>query len=443
MTLRVRLISRLLAVFLAVVSITAAAQTRNDSTCNRFGIRPYDRPIDPDSYLIRPGERLEVVFVNTKLPDLSFEVNAEGRIVDRSLGVVDLTGLTLRRARESLLPALQRLYHADQIEISIGSVYPVAIRVSGLVKNPGVYMGYTSQTVREIIDSAGGLAPGGSARRIVFSGGPHPLAVDLQRSLYRDEVAFDPCLYAGARVEVPAQGDVAIVSGEAFGPSTVELLGNDSLAQLVELAGGHLADLDLNGAQAVSDPSRPLTVPGQVRAGDRIWVPAKGRVHGEKGEVMVFGGVKAEGHYPLGTGWTLQTLIDAAGGLTSTADSERIAVFRLARLYDSGQRGRYPLWANDGGAKSLALEHMDSVYVPLRVGHVQIRGQVNRPGFFPYAAGRKVVEYVRMAGGFAQKAERRQVRVLDRVSGLTRLVAPDDLVLDGDVITVLETEEQP
>jgi len=424
-----------------VLPATLSAQMVSDSLFAKFGARPYDRPIDPDRYLIRPGERLGVTFVNTKLPDLNYEVNAEGHIVDRSLGVIDLSGLTLSQARERLQPALRRLFNAEQIEMSVSSLYPVTIRVSGLVKAPGVYVGFTSQTVREIIDSAGGLAPGGSARRIIFSGGSEPINVDLVRSLNCGEVSFDPCLYAGTSVEVPAERDVAIISGEDFGPTPVELLAGDSLALLVELAGGHLVDLDLSGARAVSDPERNLREPGLVKAGDLIWVPTAGRVGSDLGDVMIFGAVNAEGHYPMREGWTLQDLLDAAGGFKASAEPDRIVVFRMARRYEPGLRGRYPLWAGDGG-RTLALDHMDSVFVPRRMGHVQVDGQVNRPGYYPYADGRKVIDYVRMAGGFAETADREQLRVLDRVSGLTRLIAPADLVHDGDVITVRVKEDR-
>jgi protein involved in polysaccharide export with SLBB domain len=137
LTLRNRLISIAVAGVIIALPVALSAQGMTDTTYAKYGARPYDRPIDPDLYLIRPGEQLEVVFVNTKLPDLRYEVNAEGHIVERSLGVVDLSGLTLRQARERLMPALRRLYNAEQIEISVGSLYPVVISVSGLVNSPG------------------------------------------------------------------------------------------------------------------------------------------------------------------------------------------------------------------------------------------------------------------------------------------------------------------
>jgi hypothetical protein len=85
--------------FLLVATADLSAQLLADTAMVSRGARPFDHPIDPDRYLIHPGEELNVVFINTKLSNLHFKVNAEGRIVDRSLGVVELAGLTLAHAR--------------------------------------------------------------------------------------------------------------------------------------------------------------------------------------------------------------------------------------------------------------------------------------------------------------------------------------------------------
>ena len=431
-------------VLLAVGGVLAAflasdlrAQIAADTARVGRGYRPYDQPIDPDRYLIRPGEELEIIFVKTKLPNLNLYVNAEGRIVDRSLGVIDLAGQTLTQARDRLRPELARLYNADEIVITVSNIYPVAIQVSGLVNRPGVYVGFTSQTARELIDSAGGLADGASSRRISFIGGPKPLTIDLDRALYGGELEFDPCLYAGFRIEVPAQGDVVVISGEDFGPRAIELFEDDSLERLVTLAGGRVQDLKIEDSRLLNDPQRDLQSNG-VRTGDRIWVPSVGRTAGGRGEVQIVGEVAVEGRYELRDGWTVSDLVAAAGGLTPEANRRRIVVFRHTRPDDPGPQVRYPLWSTASGAEAVSLEPIDSVYVPALVDYVGVDGLVMRPGYYPYREGLKVADYIQMAGGFSQRADRERVQVLDRVSGISRTLGPNDPVVDGDRIIVKE-----
>jgi protein involved in polysaccharide export with SLBB domain len=61
------------------------------------------------------------------------------------------------------------------------------------------------------------------------------------------------------------------------------------------------------------------------------------------------------------------------------------------------------------------LEAGDLLYVPQRPATVTVLGQVSQPGSFPYKAGRRLSDYVEMAGGYASTAN----------EAMTFLVLPD------------------
>ena len=152
-----------------------------DSAWGDLQIPAYDRPVNPNLYLVRQGEILTVTFVKTSLPELRLTINAEGKLVHPTLGTYDLHGMTLTQVREALRAPLARHYNAEMIDISIGGPTLVTITVLGAVTNPGTYRGWTSQRVSEVIALAGGLTSEGSSRRISFTGGPAAVPVGPAR----------------------------------------------------------------------------------------------------------------------------------------------------------------------------------------------------------------------------------------------------------------------
>ncbi len=431
---------------LAALSASSApmAQINLDTAYAATGARPFDEPINPNQYIVRPGEQLEVVFLGAKLPNLRLSVNIEGRLVHPELGLFDLAGRTLAQVRTDLLEPLQRLYRADEIVISVNSIYPVAIQVTGAVNRPGTYMGYTSQRVSEIIDSAGGVAPGGSTRQMSFKGGPVDIHVDLDRHEYEQDRSSNPCLYAGYQLQVPPRAgtDVQIAGAVVF-PRSVELLPGENVGSLIRLAGGGLPGIDLATAYLINDTDRPLTLSTTLKAGDVVVVPSAGDLDVAP-PVKLFGFVSRPGLYECTPVLTLGELLQFVGGTSSEANPHRTTVFRLLEKDGWGHRpaGRYPLSpANADQASRLILRPGDSVFVPRQVGYVSVAGLVGRVGLVPYAAGQTVEDYVRRAGGCLESEGQPDIVVSDRVSGLTSAATLRTVVRDGDLITVRRGDE--
>ncbi len=76
-------------------------------------------PVNPDLYLIRPGDELQVTFIHSQLEPTMLTIDPEGRVIDRTLGVFDLSNKTLTEAREILNKAIRSLFKVKGISISI------------------------------------------------------------------------------------------------------------------------------------------------------------------------------------------------------------------------------------------------------------------------------------------------------------------------------------
>jgi protein involved in polysaccharide export with SLBB domain len=408
--------------------------------------RFFDHPIDPTTYLIRPGDRLVVTFIKAKLAPLRLTVNPEGKIINATLGSFDLSGKTLQQAKEILRGTLQELYNVDEIAISVSEPLKVSIPVSGAVQSPGLYTAYTSQRVSEIIDSAGGVLPAGSRRTIIFSGGPQDIIVDLDRADFLGDNAANPCLYAGYAVHVPGKSErVVQVVGEVNHPREIELLPDDDLKLLLELAGGTRSSADLDAIRILGGSGEDRGSGAAVQAGDIIWVPPK-QWGADSGRVIVFGAVARPGKYEYKNGLTLPQLLEESGGFTVSANPLRTTVFRRVEVDQWGRVSteRYPISGvvvGNGDIKPVSLQPGDSVFVPLRVGYVKVSGAVLNPGLFPFHEGGNALSYIKAAGGFLPTADKDMIHLFNRISKVTSAHPPDVLVHDGDEIIVNVREE--
>jgi len=405
--------------------------------------RAFDQPIDPDIYLIRPGDKLTVTFIKTKIDSLILAVDVEGKIVDATLGVIDLSEATLTTARQILADSLKKLYNVDQIAISITEPRQVSINITGAVRKPGLYSGASCQRVSELLQAAGGVAAGGSQRAILFTGGVHDIRVDIERAIVTGDNVYDPYLYAGRQIRVPYKTDSVVqVVGEVRQPREVELTAGDDLEILISLAGGFTERADPAGVKILSFRNSHKS---ELKPGDVIFVPAR-QLPPESSFVSLFGAVEKPGVYAYRQDMTLRALLDTAGGYAARAVAEQTTVFRKADIDEWGNPTdvSYPI-ANVAGSASavadFAMRPFDSVFVPLRTGFVKVEGEVVNPGLFPFAESKDALYYINAAGGFTASADRQSIQKFNRVARTTSIHSPGVRVHDGEVVVVTKREE--
>lgn len=433
-------IVRPLGLFLIAFALaqTASAQQSAllaDSLAMQIMPATYDRPIDPDLFLIRPGETIRVTFLQSSLTALQLEVSSDGQIVHPSLGAIDVKGMNLSQVRQRLVAPLASRYNVKDMVITVGEPRPIGISITGAVRTPGFYRMYSSQRVNDAIAMAGGITSDGSTRRIVLTGGPKPIAVDLDRALYLGDDAANPSLYAGNHLDIPVRSsDVVQVLGEVVRPREIEILPQDDLMTLLRLAGGMTSNADSANIRLLGQVDRNVWQTGQVKGRDIIQVPR--RAQEAMQSVTLLGEVKNPGRFTIQPNITLNQLLEQAGGFTEEANGGRVTIFRIAETDDYARtsRERYPIIASTEDFLNTELKVMDSVFVPRKLGWVRVSGPVKSPGLFPYVEGKDAAYYIFSAGGILPTADPKQVGLVNRVSHVRRFVSINTRVLDGDEV---------
>ena len=94
----------------------------------------------------------------------------------------------------------------------------------------------------------------------------------------------------------------------------------------------------------------------------------------------------------------------------------------------------------------MVLQEGDQIFVAKNPTITQILGEVSSPGLYKFIPGKRVNDYLNLAGGFSQNAEKKDIwiRYPNGKSKQYNRWFSNPRVLDGSVITVgLKKEEEP
>jgi protein involved in polysaccharide export with SLBB domain len=218
-----------------------------------------------------------------------------------------------------------------------------------------------------------------------------------------------------------------------------ELIGNESLVDVVLFAGGVDAEAALERIQIDRILPPGQRQPGRERAlidvelaelrrGDAIRLHDGDRVRvssisdARRNRVAVTGDVQRPGEYEYRRGMTAGELIAAAQGLLPTAYTPAAHIIRLNPADSSTSLIRVTLGdpSSPDHAARVPLEDTDELVVFSRARlanprTIEILGHVKEPGTFTFSDGMTIQDLVLLAGGFKEGAVEGEAEVARRV----------------------------
>ena len=424
--------------------------------------------IDPKTYVIGPGDLLEIELWGKIARVLPLEVSPEGKVFLPGRGTIEIAGQTLAEVRDRLLKTIADQYVGVHADLRLLRLRSFKVYVTGLVRIPGALQANSATLASEVIARAG-LAEDASRRNIEVRRRDGTNArLDLDLFEIAGQKGLNPALVDGDFIIVPRATRFIDVAGAVGRPGHFELSPTDSLSTLFALAGGLLPSAARERALMVrfKSPSEreslwvdlsetpERSADFALQDGDHVFVQYRADFH-QLPTVGILGEIQKPGSYPIVLGRDrFSDLIRWAGGFLPeanrsaihlirepTSNSDRDPEFdRLARLsrqemteseYTKLQtmlaerKNSFRVdWTRlqDGQSElDPLLQHQDVVRVERMIPTVRIEGQVRRPGFVDYAPGRSLSQYIQLAGGFTERSARSSVRVS---RGLTGQVVP-------------------
>lgn len=203
------------------------------------------RQAQPD-YPLAAGDAIRIqVFQN---PDLTLEtrVSEAGSITYPLIGAVQLGGLSIARAEQTIALALQQggFIKQPQVNIALLQVRGNQVSVLGQVARPGRFPLETANTrLSDMLASAGGATAGGDDTAIVTgirAGQPFRRQIDIPSIFLANQPADDIVLQGGDTIYVH-RAPVYYIYGQAQRPGAFRIERGMTIMQALALGGGPTA----------------------------------------------------------------------------------------------------------------------------------------------------------------------------------------------------------
>ena len=442
--------------------------------------------LNPD-YKITEGDQITVrIWGATEITEIS-KVDAQGNIFIPKVGPIPVAGVRNSQLNTRVKKAVHSVFTKNvQVYTTLHGTQPVAVFVTGYVKNPGRYAGVASNSLLYYIDRAAGIdAEAGSYRDIrIMRDGKLLAQADLYEFMI-DGILPAPQFKDGDTIVVGPKGQTIAVTGDVrnaykFEISNQHFTGKSMVKYVhplpevshVRVTGIRNKDpfavyvsIEEFNKMKLADGDQ-LSFEADIRK-DTIVVEVEGSFLGPSQFAVPLDATLGEvlHHIPVDSKLAdinsislrrksvanrqKQTLEDSLRRLESvyltassaTDEEARIRTQEASLITDFVKRarqiepnGRLVVAANKDSNK-LTLEEGDIITIPQKSNTVLVSGEVLVPQAVIFESGKTVEDFIKQTGGLSDHADPDRILIV-RLNG--EVLAADDVeILAGDEILVL------
>ena len=395
---------------------------------NDLDVIPMDLPVGPD-YVVGTGDSLSIDLWGSVSQRFVRLVDREGRIALPETSPLLVTGKSLGDVQLEVQHALRSAFRDVSADVSLSRLRTVRVYVVGEVAAAGAYDISSLSTPLNALFAAGGVTARGSLRSLKhFRGKQLVEQVDAYDLLLHGIRSDLKRLENGDTLLVPPIGPQATVEGMVRRPAVYELLDENSLADVLELAGGILPTaalrhievqrleahekrtmltLDLSSTTDHDELNKQLEA-FKVQDGDQIHIFPIASYNEDA--IYLEGHVLRPGRYSYKQGMKLTDLISSYGDLLPEPAPHYAEIIRLnapdfhptVESFDISSALANP-------AAAPTLKPLDTVRIFSRFDFeppplVSVDGEVRRPGSYRTSGQAHLRDAVYLAGGITPDA---------------------------------------
>jgi protein involved in polysaccharide export with SLBB domain len=207
-----------------------------------------DVPV-PADYIVGAGDQLTVQLYGNQNRTTRLVVGRDGRINFPELGPISVGGQSFTAVQASLEDRVSRQMIGVRASVSMGETRSIRVFVLGEANLPGSYTVSGLGSMTTALFASGGVKPIGSLRNIQLKRqGAVVRTLDLYDLLLNGDTSNDAKLLPGDVIYIPTVGATVAVDGEVRRPAIYELKGNQTVNEVLALAGGLTPQADGNKA---------------------------------------------------------------------------------------------------------------------------------------------------------------------------------------------------
>ena len=423
-------------------------------------------------YKIAIGDQVTLQMWGAYEVAVKLSVDAQGNVFIPQVGPVQLQGIANKDLNTVVEKKVRSVYQNNvNLYASLDATQPVKIFVTGFVKSPGLYGGFSSDSVLAFLAKSGGIRPeSGSYLNVDLKrNGKTRTTFNLYDFLLRG-IIEQVQLQDGDTLVVNARQEVASFKGLVENPVQIEFAGgeialNDALdmvgimpdATHVRIARNQMAKRNVDYLSITAASSVMLQSGDEVTAvSDKmpgtISVSVEGEHNGQAVYVLPYGSTikdlmaivqpnnrsnteamqlfreevakRQKGMLDVQLQQLEQVALSARSKSVGEAqlrksDAEAILQF-VTRARQVQPRGQVLLGQNEN-RMDVMLKDQDRIVIPNNTVLVQVYGEVMFPNAMVFNQSNSINDYVSAAGGYSQKADQSRVLVLHRDGTITRI----------------------
>lgn len=448
---------------------------RNIFNTRNLTFEPSVNLATPPNYRLGPGDEVIIDIWGTSQNTIRQQISPDGTINIEKIGPVSLSGMTVSEANEYLKRVLGKTYSGLdapdgtlEIRLTLGNARTIQINVMGEVVQPGTYALSSFSTVFHALYRAGGVSDIGSLRNVqVTRNGKTVAKVDVYDFIMKGKTQDDIRLQEGDVIIVPAYEALVQISGNVKRPMKFEMKKNETLATLINYAGGFSADAYTRSLRVVRQNGEEYEINTvkeidysayPMRNGDVV--TAEAILNRFTNKLEVRGAVYRPGIYQLnGEINTVRALVNEAKGLMGDAFTNRAVLQREREDLTTEIISVDVRSIMAGTSPDIPLQKNDILYIPSihdleDRGDVAIFGEVAKPDSYSYSDNMTLEDLIIRAGGLRESASTVRVDVsrrikdpksthsTDSIGQMFTFALKDGFVIDGEQGFTLQPYDQ-
>lgn len=447
---------------------------RNIFTNRNLTFAPSMNIPTPENYKLGPGDEVIVDIWGTNQATIRQTISPEGTINVQDIGLVNLNGMTVKEADAYMRRMLGRIYSvygddaASEIKLTLGNIRTIQVNMMGEVAVPGTYYVSSFSNIYHALHRAGGVSNLGSLREIhLMRKGKKISTIDVYEFILKGKSFDDITLEEGDIVIVPTYKALVDISGNVKRPMFYELKENETVADLLDYAGGFSGDAFKNNLRLIRQNGREYKVftinqsdyPSfALMDGDALTVGAM--LDRFENRIEIKGAVFRPGVYELGNEIsTVRQLVEKAEGIKGDAFTNRALLQREKEDLTLETQALDIAGILNGTDPDVSLRKNDILYIASihelnDLGYIEVFGEVAKPGQFVFAENTTLEDIIMQAGGLLESASTVKVDVSRRVKNSESMETTDTLsynysfalkdgfVIDGEPNFVLQPYDQ-
>ena len=383
----------------------------------------------PSDYVLGPGDKLFIDIYGQSENYYQAEVSPDGDLILENFGPINVSGLTVENSKKRLLSRLKKVYtginqNKTFVNISVGIPRAVRVNIVGEVNLPGTYNFSAFNTVYNAIYVAGGITENATLREVkLFRNNQLVDTIDIYKFLNEGDQSSNLRLENNDLIVVGPYTNRVSISDGVKTPGKFEIKNGETVSDLLQYAGGFTEKSYsksvritriIDNKYKIVDVNKDQFEFFQLKSGDIIEIDKV--IEKFENRLVVKGSVFKPGIFSLNENMTVKELIEKAEGLKPDTFMDRAFITRTNNDYSTTNISFNILDQINKTDSPIYLQKDDILNV-LSVNdlkddsYIEISGEINKPGVYPFSVNLDLDDLILLAGGVRKNATLNNIEI--------------------------------